>query len=122
MSARADLAARLYGARRERDTVFAAYLDGLGEPMWDMMLALYVTDCGGQSIGIERLIGMTVGSKLVARRYLTWMESQRLVRIGDDADATIALLETGRQLMDSYLDREAGTASSRAAPRAESGR
>lgn len=101
------LASKLYDSRRARSQYFKSSL--LGEPVWDMLLALF---CLPRRRWTKRL---TVGdlanaarlSRSTALRWSRVMEQNGLIeRTPDPVDARrtlVALSDKGEQLMCSYL-------------------
>lgn len=77
----------------------------LGEPAWDMLLQLYVSDHG--RLAIRDLVLMTEEPKTTALRWISYLEKKGLVeRRPDPMDRrliVIELLDRGRQLLDDYF-------------------
>ena len=105
---RAQSAFRLYAARREHDKLFGPDGQGFGEPAWDMLLMLYVHDASLQPITREALIVAAGSAANVADRYLDWLVSRGLVATDQDDQTIVRMQPSGRDLMDRYLDAEAG--------------
>jgi hypothetical protein len=112
---RAQLAAELYAARRERDKIFGPARTGFGEPGWDMLLRLYVADAAQQEIPLAELVRAAGIEAEIATPYVQWMVSVGIAVMTDDGEAPgpmVALQAAGRTLMDRYLDGQgAGRAS-----------
>jgi hypothetical protein len=112
---RAQLAAELYAARRERDKIFGPARTGFGEPGWDMLLRLYVADAAQQEIPLTELVRSAGVEPEIATPYVHWMVSVGLASTSGDDDPfgpLVALQAGGRTLMDRYLDSQgAGSAS-----------
>lgn len=78
-----------------------------GEPAWDVLLALYITDEaeGRQSIG--RIAEWIRAPLTTVARWIDYLEKERLVRReahpGDKRVIFIRLMEKGRELLDAYL-------------------
>lgn len=77
----------------------------LGEPAWDILLQLYVSD--GSVLAIRDLVLMTEEPKSTAIRWVAYLEEKRLVaRRPDRTDRRmirVKLLERGRALLDAYF-------------------
>ncbi|WP_267395330.1 MULTISPECIES: hypothetical protein [unclassified Sphingomonas] len=112
---RAQLAAELYAARRERDKIFGPARTGFGEPGWDMLLRLYVADAVQQKIPLTELVRAAGVDAEIATPYVQWMVSVGLALMSDNDETfgpVVALQAAGRTLMNRYLDSQgAGRAS-----------
>lgn len=79
-----------------------------GEPAWDVLLALYITERsdGPQSIG--RIAEWIKTPLTTVARWIDYLEKERLVsreaHPNDKRVIFIRLLEKGRELLDAYLD------------------
>ena len=102
-----DLACRIYEARRLRRHYLANSL--LGEPAWDMLLALYCFTGRGQGISVSGLCQCADVPQTTALRWLQHIESRKLAeRTPDERDARRSFLtmsEKGRCMMEDYLRR-----------------
>lgn len=76
-----------------------------GEPAWDMLLQLYVSDRG--CLAARDLVLVTEESKSTARRWIDYLEGKGLIRRlphpVDRRQANIELLECARELLDAYF-------------------
>lgn len=92
-------------SRRHRSHFFNPAM--FGEPAWDMLLVLYVTERseGRQSIG--RLAEWIETPLTTAIRWIDYLEKERLVKRephpNDKRVMFIRLSDKGRELLDSYL-------------------
>ena len=91
--------------RRLRNRYFSPGM--FGEPAWDILLELYVTDTAGsrQSIGrLSKAIGTPVST---AVRWIDYLEKKRLIEREphptDRRIIFIQLLDKARELMDAYF-------------------
>ena len=100
---RARLAADIFASRRDRDAAFVGVEGGFGEPAWDMMLVLYITDAVGRCATRQELLVAASIEREIAEPYIGWLISKGLAEYGDD-EGTIRLCEAGREMMDRYLD------------------
>lgn len=77
----------------------------LGEPAWDILLQLYVSDHG--VLAIRDVVLMTEEPKSTAIRWIAYLEEKGLVgRRPDPVDRRliqVELLERGRALLDGYF-------------------
>lgn len=88
--------------RRHRDKVFGNYIDGFGEPAWDMLLALFVAaGAGSPWTPIVDLLAAVPVPPDVARPYVTWLATQHLAKLHKDA---AALAPKGQELLMTYLN------------------
>lgn len=92
--------------RARRSANFSSLM--FGEPAWDMLLALYVTEQAGVRHTVSGLIGLSGAPSTTALRWLDFLENkERLVqRKPDPVDKRvflIALTEKGRDSLDLYF-------------------
>jgi DNA-binding MarR family transcriptional regulator len=99
------LAREIFYARQRRDQFFAE--DLFGEPMWDILLDLYVSKLNGRSISITSACIASGVAPTTALRYIKVMEERGLVRRQEDsADkrrSWISISETAFRSMTQYL-------------------
>jgi DNA-binding MarR family transcriptional regulator len=99
------LACRMYDARRAR----ARFLPNsmLGEPVWDMLLALYCLPSRRQRLSITGLCHAAGVPPSTALRWANLMEERGLMERTDDPcdrrRAHVALTEQGHEMMSTYL-------------------
>lgn len=100
-----DLACRIYDTRRARNR----YLHGsmLGEPVWDMMLALFCLPSRGEQLSVS---GLSLAADVPPTTGLRWiqrMERHELIeREQDPKDGRrvyLQLTAKGEELMRNYL-------------------
>ena len=100
-----ELACRIYDCRRVRSRFFHDSM--LGEPVWDMLLALYCMPSRGLKPSVTGLCYAAGVPQTTGLRWVQLMEQKELiVRQPDKFDARrvhLALSERGVQLMDGYL-------------------
>lgn len=103
----ARLAYDIYQARRDREDIFDERL--LGEPAWDMLLALYSLPRRGEVVTVTSLC---VAANVAHATGISWQ--RRLIEEGlihrgphilDKRLRLIGLTNQGRLLMDEYLTR-----------------
>jgi len=100
-----ELARAIMLRRRRRARHFAQSM--FGEPAWDIMLALYVSDRGGSRNTISRLAELSGAPMTTALRWLDYLEQAKLVtRQPSPTDRRVMFVEltgTGREKLDAYL-------------------
>jgi DNA-binding MarR family transcriptional regulator len=100
-----DLACQIYESRRVR----ARFLNGslLGEPVWDMLLALYCFAARGEVLSVSGLCHAAGVPPTTALRWSQIMEQKKLIhRTKDNKDARrayVALTADGKRAMSEYL-------------------
>ena len=103
---RLQMALRLLKDRRDRHKFFSATL--FGEPVWDILLDLYVRGASNQPTSVTSACIASGVPATTALRYIRLLERQGLVaRRADAADARRNFLELsprGQALLDNYLD------------------
>lgn len=93
-------------SRRRRTQYFNRAM--FGEPAWEVLLALYITELseGPQSIG--RIADWIRAPLTTVARWIDYLEKERLIsreaHPNDKRVIVIRLSEKGRELMDAYLD------------------
>lgn len=113
-SDRASRAARAreeFHNRRRREKLFGQSM--FGEAAWDMLLALYILDVGGQRQTIGSLLHFSGTPLSTAKRWLDYLETQGLVRrTGHPTDrrtAFVSLTAKARVTLDLYYSGTAET-------------
>jgi DNA-binding MarR family transcriptional regulator len=103
---RLEMALGLLKDRRDRHKFFSATL--FGEPVWDILLDLYVRGASNQPTSVTSACIASGVPATTALRYIRLLERQGLVaRRADAADARRNFLELsprGLALLDNYLD------------------
>ena len=103
---RLQVALGLLKDRRERHKFFSPAL--FGEPVWDILLDLYVRGASNQPTSVTSACIASGVPATTALRYIRLLERQGLVaRRADAADARRNFLELsprGQALLDHYLD------------------
>ncbi|QDX25169.1 MarR family transcriptional regulator [Sphingomonas suaedae] len=80
----AEAARAMYRSRRRRSRHFDAFRDGFGEPMWDIMLDLFVAGREGRLVSIS---SATIAAEVPATTALRWlklMEQDGMIERRDD--------------------------------------
>lgn len=99
------LAGRLYDARRARARFFANSL--LGEPVWDMLLALYCLPARKKRLSVTALCNASGVPTSTGLRWVHVLEQKRLIeREPDPRDSRrfhVRLSNEGDELMSRYL-------------------
>lgn len=95
----------LLNSRRIRKQYF--HRDIFGEPAWEILLALYVTEEAGARLTMSKLAERIEAPLTTVIRWVKALEEQSLVgRVEHPTDRRIIfirLLETGRKALDGYL-------------------
>lgn len=78
-----ELAKALLKLRRRRDRIFDG-ADLFGEPAWDMLLELYVSECEGGQISVSKLCIASGSAPTTALRHLSGLQATDMVAIRDD--------------------------------------
>ena len=98
-------ARKLLAVRRMRKQYFDR--DIFGEPAWEILLALYVTDDAGARLTLTKLAEWIEAPLTTVIRWVRALEDQSLVgRVEHPTDRRIIfirLLDKGRTALDSYL-------------------
>jgi DNA-binding MarR family transcriptional regulator len=91
--------------RRRRNQIFGSNL--FGEPAWDMLLSLYITEAMGPRNTVGRLVAFSGVSMTTALRWLGVLEANRFIeRVDHPTDgrsALISLSQTGLTALDAYF-------------------
>jgi DNA-binding MarR family transcriptional regulator len=99
------LASRMYDSRRERARYFNDSL--LGEPVWDMLLALYCSPARGKRLSVTSLCEAAGVPQTTASRWVQMLEDRGLIeRQPDESDRRrhyLILAPRGEALMSAYL-------------------
>lgn len=100
-----QLAGNIYQSRRLRNRFLHNSL--LGEPVWDMLLALYCFSASGKSLSVSGLCHSADVPQTTALRWIQVMEQKKLIkRNKDNSDgrrALVTLTDETKQLLDDYL-------------------
>jgi len=100
-----ELARLILIARRNRTRHFNKAM--LGEPAWDMLLALYVTESSGPRKSVSRLSSMSGAPATTALRWLDYLAKEQLVaRSPNPTDKRVEfvmLTDKGRSTLEQYL-------------------
>jgi len=99
------LACNIYHSRRLRSKFFSSSM--LGEPVWDMLLALYCFSARGEVLSVSGLCQAADVPQSTAIRWVQLMEQKQLViRSKDRKDgrrAFVSLSDEAKQIIDNYL-------------------
>lgn len=78
-----------------------------GEPAWDTLLVLYISEFSGRRFTIGRLADWIQAPLSTAQRWIAYLEKERLIgKEGHPEDKRIAflrLLDKGRAILDDYF-------------------
>ena len=100
-----ELAGSIYQSRRLRDRFLNTSL--LGEPVWDMLLALYCFSASGKALSVSGLCHSAGVPQTTALRWIQIMEQKKLIRRTKDWDdgrrTLLSLTDETKQLLDDYL-------------------
>lgn len=100
-----ELAGKIYHGRRLRDRYLNTSL--LGEPVWDMLLALYCFSASGKALSVSGLCHSAGVPQTTALRWIQVMEQKKLIRRTKDWDdgrrTLLSLTDETKQLLDDYL-------------------
>jgi len=101
----AALACRIYDTRRERARFFNNSM--LGEPVWDMMLALYCLPSRNDSLSVTGLCYACAVAPTTGQRWLQLMHQKGLIQRKPDPEdgrrICVSLSDLGDELMSKYL-------------------
>jgi DNA-binding MarR family transcriptional regulator len=102
-----QLACRIYDARRAREKLIDSEL--LGEPAWDMLLALYCLPARGHMMTVTALSYSSGVAQTTALRWQEILRAEGLIERGpqgvDLRKRILRLTPKGRALMEAYLTR-----------------
>ena len=100
-----DLACSMYETRRLRARFLSVSF--LGEPVWDMLLALYCFTARGEALSVTGLCHAAEVPPTTALRWLQLLEQKNLVTrskdLHDGRRAFIMLSPEGKDMMTDYL-------------------
>jgi DNA-binding MarR family transcriptional regulator len=99
----------LFAERKRRSRHFKSVM--FGEPAWDVLLALYITDFAGGRQSIGKLINWTGEPQTTALRWINYLEKERLIsRETHPLDRRTVIVEItpkGRDQLDRYFSEVA---------------
>lgn len=100
-----DMARRLIASRKARARFFANAM--FGEPPWDILLSLYVSDNIRESVTINRVAELASVPATSAKRWLEYLEREQLIiRRPHPTDLRMSIVELtarSRRLLNNYL-------------------
>jgi DNA-binding MarR family transcriptional regulator len=106
-----ERARRTFLGRQRRSQIFSGAM--FGEPAWDMLLALYVTEKSGARHTIVRLMAQSGAPATTALRWLDYLDKERLVTRQpnpiDKRASFIKLTNKARDALDAYFSGTAST-------------
>lgn len=101
-----DIARRLYRQRRLRIRFFASSL--FAEPIWDMLLALFIADSEARDVSVSSACIAADVPATTALRYAQWLVDQGLAKRqphpSDGRSTLLRISGAGRTAMTGYLD------------------
>lgn len=78
-----------------------------GEPAWDTMVVLYISEFFGRRLTVGKLVDWIDAPLSTTQRWLAYLEKERLVaKEGDPGDRRVSyvrLLDKGRTILDHYF-------------------
>ena len=78
-----------------------------GEPAWDTLLVLYISEFFGRRLTVGRLVDWIEAPLSTAQRWIAYLEKARLVTKEGHPDdkrmAYVRLLDKGKSLLDDYF-------------------
>ena len=106
-----ELACQLYQTRRLRNRFINHSL--LGEPVWDMLLALYCFSGRGEALSVSGLCHAAGVPQTTALRWVQIMEQKKLIKRSKDSSdgrrAYVSLTDDSKKLLEDYLNTIQGT-------------
>jgi hypothetical protein len=100
-----EVALKIRAARQRRHAHLSPAI--FGEPGWDMLLSLFISEFEGPRLSVGRLTALAGAPPTTASRWLDYLEKERLIsRESNPTDARsafIALTDKGRTIMERYL-------------------
>ena len=98
-------ASKIFLDRRARSHFISAAV--FGEPAWDMLVALYITEESPAQKAIACLTQMVGASPATASRWIDYLEQQRLVILEGSSDdprqVFVSLTDAAREALDAYF-------------------
>jgi DNA-binding MarR family transcriptional regulator len=95
----------LFAERKRRSEYFDPNL--FGEPAWDMLLALYITDFAGGRQSIRKLVSWIGQPQTTLLRWINYLENEHLIsreaHPRDRRAVLVDITERGRHQLDSYF-------------------
>lgn len=100
-----ELSCTLYDSRRLRTRFINNNL--LGEPVWDMLLALYCFSGRGEALSVSGLCHAAGVPQTTALRWVKLMEQKKLVKRSKDSKdgrrAYVSLTDDSKKLLENYF-------------------
>ena len=91
--------------RRLRRQFFSRAI--FGEPAWDTLLVLYISEFFGRRLTVGRLVDWIEAPLSTTQRWIAYLEKERLVAKEGHPDdrrmAYVRLLDKGRAILDDYF-------------------
>lgn len=95
----------VFSERKRRSQHFSPVM--FGEPAWDMLLALYITDFAGGRLSIGKLVSWIGGPQTTALRWINYLEKERLISRAthprDRRTVFVDITDKGRQKLNEYF-------------------
>ena len=103
---RAELARKLYGARRDRDNLFPSNI--FADPAWDILLILYSADLAQQRLNITSVCAAAAVPTTTALRWIDNLVDHALLRkeqhATDGRTIWLQLTSDARTRLDRFFD------------------
>lgn len=100
-----ELSCQMYNSRRLRNRFLSASI--LGEPVWDMLLALYCFSARGEILSVSAMCQSAGVPQTTALRWLQVMEQKGLISrtkdLKDARRALVSLSDRAKAMLDDYL-------------------
>lgn len=78
-----------------------------GEPAWDVLIVLYISEFSGRQLTVGRLVDWIEAPLSTTQRWIAYLEKERLVakesHPADKRMAYVRLLDKGRAILEEYL-------------------
>jgi DNA-binding MarR family transcriptional regulator len=95
----------VFSERKRRADYFKPVI--FGEPAWDMLLALYITDFAGGQQSIGKLVNWIGAPQTTALRWINYLEKEHMVSRGthprDRRTVIVDITAVGRRKLDQYF-------------------
>lgn len=95
----------IFAERKRRSKHFNP--DMFGEPAWDILLALYITDFAGGRQSIGKLVSWIGEPQTTVLRWINFLENEQLISRGthprDRRTVIVDITQKGRQKLDEYF-------------------
>jgi len=98
-------ASSIFHERQRRSKYFNPII--FGEPAWDALLALYISDAAGRRLSVGRLITWIGVASTTALRWIDYLEERKYIarrpHPNDKRVVLVELIDKGREAVAAYL-------------------